>query len=246
MDENIKTFLSGLKDGGSFIEIFDLLPDIYFYIKDLDSRWIVCNHASLRLFNFREQKDVFGATEYDLFPPSIAKSIHLDDQNVINSNRRIINRVELIVGEAGYLTWVSTNKIPLFDSDDAIAGLVGTSRILSQSDVLPEGYQRFRKVIDYIQENLTDKIDISVLSGLSSLSNSQFRKVFKQQFRHAPREFILRTRLQAASKLLIQTNEPIIQVAMNCGFTDQSYFTRQFTKFFEQTPLKYRTQGTHG
>lgn len=244
MEAGARIFLSTLRDEGSFVEIFDLIPDMYFYIKDRNSQWILCNQASLRLFHIRGNKDVFGSTERDYFPPTIAGAIYADDQKVINNGERIINRVELIVGENGYLTWVSTHKIPLYDKQDTIVGLVGTSSILKQSDVLPEGYQRFRKVIDYIQENLANRIDVSILAEMSCLSNSQFRKVFRQQFRHAPREFILRTRLQAASKLLLQTNKPIIQVALDCGFTDQSYFTRQFSKFFEQTPLKYRSEGS--
>lgn len=242
MEQQASKFLSTLKNEEHLVEIFDLLPDIYFYIKDRECRWVLCNQASMRLFNFRTQNDVFGATEMDLFPPSIAESIHLDDLNVINNNMRIINRVELIVGEAGYLTWVATNKIPLISKDNTLCGLMGTSRILNQSDQLPEGYQKFRKVIEFMQAHIGDKIDIEKLAEISHLSSSQFRKRFRQQFRVPPREFILRTRLQAASKLLIQSNESIVNIALKCGFTDQSYFTRQFSKFFELSPKKYRNE----
>lgn len=241
MEQHALKFLSSLKNEESFIEIFDLLPDIYFYIKDRDCRWILCNQAALSLFNFQNQNDVYGATETDFFPPTIADSIYRDDLNVINNNARIINRVELIVGETGYLTWVATNKIPLLFKDGSVAGLMGTSRILSQSDHLPDEFQKFRKAINFIQIHLGDKIDIGELAQISHLSNSQFRKRFKQQFRASPRDFILRTRLQAASKMLIKSNDPIVDVALKCGFTDQSYFTRQFSKFFELSPKKYQS-----
>lgn len=241
MEQHALKFLSSLKHEESIVEIFDLLPDIYFYIKDRDCRWILCNQPALRLFNFQNQNEVYGTTETDFFPPSIAKSIYEDDLNVINNNTRIINRVELIVGETGYLTWVATNKIPLLFNDNSVAGLMGTSRVLNQSDHLPDAYQKFRKVIEFIQTHLGDKIDIGELAQLSHLSNSQFRKRFKQQFRASPRDFILRTRLQAASKMLIKSNEPIIDIALRCGFTDQSYFTRQFSKFFNLSPKKYRS-----
>lgn len=241
MEKYATKFLSELSNEGIFVEIFDLLPDIYFYIKDSDCRWVLCNQASQRLFNFRNQSDVYGATESDIFPPSIAEAINRDDREVIDNNRRIINRVELIVGEEGYLTWVSTNKIPLMDKDASVAGLMGTSRILGQSDQLPEGYQKFRDVIDFIKSHISDKIDIGDLAEISNLSNSQFRKRFRQQFRYSPREFILRVRLQSASKMLIQSGEPIINIVLKCGFTDQSYFTRQFSKFFQLSPKKYRS-----
>ncbi len=245
MERYVGNFLDALKDRGSVEVMFDLLPDIYFYVKDRNRRWVMCNSACLRLLNFRDQSEVYGATETDFFPPAIAEAIRQDDQDVITNNRRIINRVELIVGETGHLTWVSTNKIPLAAKNGGVAGLMGTTRILSRSDHLPEEYQRFRKAIDHIQSNVANRIDVKQLAQLSALSDSQFRKRFKAQFRLSPQAFILRTRLQFAARLLVGSDLPIIDVAMQSGFVDQSYFTRQFRAFFEQTPKRYRTTWGH-
>lgn len=240
METYVSKFLSGLRDRGSFEDMFDILPDIYFYIKDRNCRWVMCNKACLRLLNFRDQKEVYGATERDFFPPMIAEMIYRDDRDVIDNKRPIINRTELIVDEIGHLTWVSTNKLPLLAKDGDIAGLMGTTRVLKRSDQLPDDYQQFRSVIDHIQANLDQKIDIKELARISCLSDSQFRKRFRMRFRLSPQDFILRTRLQAASKLLISTDRPIVTVALSCGFGDQSYFTKQFSKFFEQSPRRYR------
>ncbi len=240
MEKFVSKFLSGLRDRGNIEEMFDILPDIYFYIKDHNCRWIMCNKACLRLLNYRNLAEVYGATERDFFPPKIAEMIQLDDCDVITNRRRIINRTELIVDEVGHLTWVSTNKLPLIAKDGSVAGLMGTTRILTRSDSLPTEYQQFRSVIDHIQANVDEKIDIKELARISCLSNSQFRKRFRMHFRLSPQEFILRTRLQAASKILISTDRPIINVALSCGFSDQSYFTKQFSKFFEQSPGRYR------
>ena len=240
MEKYVAKFLSRLRDRGSVEEMFDLLPDIYFYIKDRNCRWVMCNQACLRLLNFRDQKEIYGATESDFFPPKIAEMIYQDDRDVIDNNRRIINRTELIVDEMGRLTWVSTNKLPLPGRDGSIAGLMGTTRILSRSDQLPDEYQQFREVIDFIQAHVAEKIDIRELARIACLSDSQFRKRFRAHFRLSPQEFILRTRLQAASKMLITSDQPIVTVALNSGFADQSYFTKQFSRFFEQSPKRYR------
>ncbi len=245
MEKYVAEFLSGLRDRGSVEEMFDLLPDIYFYIKDRNCRWVMCNQACLRLLNFRDQKEVYGANERDFFPPKIAEMIYQDDRDVIDNNRRIINRTELIVDEMGHLTWVSTNKLPLVAKDGAIAGLMGTTRVLTRSDQLPDEYQQFREVIDFIQAHVADKIDIKELARIACLSDSQFRKRFRAHFRLSPQEFILRTRLQAASKMLITTDQPIITIALGCGFADQSYFTKQFGRFFEQSPKRYRATWGH-
>lgn len=240
MEDYGNAFLDRLENRGNLESMFDLLPDIYFYVKDRNCRWIMCNRACLRLLNFRDQSEVYGATERDFFPPRIAETINQDDCDVMENNRQIINRTELIAGETGHLTWVATNKIPLVARDGTIAGLMGTSRILTRQDSLPEEYQKFREVIDHIQENLGQKIDVQELARISFLSDSQFRKRFRQQFRLSPQDFILRARLQAASRMLVMSDDPIVAISLKCGFSDQSYFTRQFSKFFEQSPKKYR------
>lgn len=241
MEKQVSDFLSGLRNRGGIEEIFEVFHDIMFYIKDRDCRWIMCNQACLRLLNFRDQKMVYGATEYDIYPPKIAEMILKDDREVIETNSPIINRTELIVDKSGHLIWVSTNKLPLTANDGTVAGLMGTTRILSHSEMLPDEFQQFRPVIDHIQSNVGNKINIKELAQISFLSNSQFRKRFRMQFRVSPQEFVLRARLQAASKKLISTDQPIIEVALGCGFSDQSYFTKQFSKFFEQSPRRYRT-----
>jgi AraC-like DNA-binding protein len=240
LEKYVAKFLSELRDRGAMEAMFDILPDIYFYIKDRNCRWVLCNQACLRLLNYRNQEEIYGATERDFFPPKIAEMIYLDDRDVIDNNRRIINRTELIVDETGHLIWVSTNKLPLAARDGSIAGLMGTTRVLTRSDELPDEFQQFREVIDHIQANVSEKIDIKALARISCLSDSQFRKRFRMQFRLSPQEFILRTRLQAASKMLISTDKPIVTVALSSGFSDQSYFTKQFSKFFEQSPRRYR------
>ncbi|MFK5977380.1 MAG: helix-turn-helix domain-containing protein [Rhizobiaceae bacterium] len=240
MEQHVSEFLSGLRNRGGIEDIFDVFHDIMFYIKDKDCRWIMCNQACLRLLNFRDQKKVYGATEYDIYPPKIAEMILKDDRDVIDTNSPIINRTELIIDKSGHLIWVSTNKLPLISIDGQVAGLMGTTRILSHSELLPDEYQQFRPVIDYIQSNVDKKIDIKELAQISFLSDSQFRKRFRMQFRVSPQEFVLRTRLQAAAKKLTSTDNPIIEIALSCGFSDQSYFTKQFSNFFEQSPRRYR------
>lgn len=245
MENRVDKFLSNLKNRGNMEEVFDLFPDIIFLIKDRNSKFVFCNEAFLKFFNYRNKEEIYGATDRDILPPSIVDNVNQDDRDVIDNNRRIINRVELIVGGLGHLTWVTTNKLPLIALDGSVSGLMLTIRVLSRADQLPESSQKFRKVIEHIQAHLGENIKIPELARLCFLSDSQFRKRFRAQFRFSPREFILRTRLQVASNMLITTDEPIIEISLKCGFSDQSYFTRQFSKFMGKTPKQYRTYLGH-
>ena len=66
----VEHFYASLKDRGRIEQMFDLLPDISFYIKDRESRWIFCNNRALRSLNFRHLSDVVGLREADFFPTS--------------------------------------------------------------------------------------------------------------------------------------------------------------------------------
>src|SRR6185369_16430586 len=93
-------------------EILDHLADVYFYVKDVESRWQECNSATLTLFNASRKAEVLGKTDWDFYPEEIAREIIQDDRSVIESGRPIINKLEVIVNEAGRLLWVLTTKTP--------------------------------------------------------------------------------------------------------------------------------------
>lgn len=241
----IAAFSDQLADRLWAIDMFDCLPDVYFYVKDRQSRWIVCNDASMRFFGGRHGYRIHGLTEHDFFPKPIADAIHADDREVIEHGRKIVGKTEVITDERGLLTWVSTSKLPLFGKCGRIVGLMGTTRILRRYDELPDTYQPFRRVIEYIEEHLSAPISIETLSSESRLSASQFRKRFRSLFGIPPNEFILRTRLQRAARLLAGTDDALIKIALDCGFCDQSYFTKRFRDFFGVTPRGYRRVAPH-
>lgn len=238
--KQIEKFSESLDNNLWAVEMFNSLSDMYFYIKDRNSRWIVCSDATVRFLGLKTRNQVYGLTEHDFFPKAIADAIHADDREVILHGRRIIGRTELILDEFGLLAWASTNKLPLTGKDGQIIGLMGTTRTLKRPDDLPESYRQFRRVVEYIQANIAAPINITKLSGESNLSVSQFRKRFRGLFGLSPNEFILRTRLQRAARLLKSTDDPLIRIAIDCGFGDQSYFTKRFRDFFGVTPRRYR------
>jgi AraC-like DNA-binding protein len=221
-------------------EILDHLADVYFYVKDIESRWQECNSATLTLFNASRKSDVLGKTDWDFYPAEIAREIIQDDRSVIESGRPIVNKLEVIVNEAGRLLWVLTTKTPARTRDGEICGVMGLTRPVGTTDLLPEGYRQFSKVIAHVEERYRSSLEVSELARIACLSESQFRKRFVKLFKISPSKFINRIRVQTAAKLLLSSKEPISDIASQCGFCDQSYFTRQFSHFFGLTPKRYR------
>lgn len=237
---SVAAFNAQLQDHRQLEAMFDVLPDIYFYVKNEQSQWMHCNGATLTLLGFTRLSEVIGKTEHDFFPKRIADAIRLDDLEVIQHGKRIINRTELIVDERGCLIWVASNKLPISDLAGEICGLMGTTCVLQKSELLPDSYRQFSAAIAFIQQNYHQPIDVKALARMSCLSDSQFRKRFKALFNLPPQKFILKVRIQAACHLLRTTNETLLDIAERCGFCDQSYFTRQFRDSLDISPGKYR------
>jgi AraC-like DNA-binding protein len=227
-------------DPDNLPEILDHLADVYFYVKDVNSKWQECNSATLTLFNAASKSAVLGKADWDFYPEQIAREIIEDDRSVIESGRPIVNKLEVIVDESGRLLWVLTTKTPARNKRGEICGVMGLTRPVGTTDMLPNGYRQFSKVIDYVEEHYRSQLEVSELARIACLSESQFRKRFMKLFKISPLKFITRIRVQTAAKLLVSSDTPIADIAVKCGFCDQSYLTRQFTSFFGMTPKKYR------
>ena len=219
-----------------FEVIFQHLLDVYFYVKDINGCWISCNTASLDLLNMSQVSQVIGQREESFFPEQIAKDIRFDDLIILNNGESVIERTELITNRFAELIWVTTTKVPVFNENDKVIGIMGVTRPLSQQKKAPK---LFSSTIEFLQKNLNKPIKIADLSQACNMSESQFRRKFRAEFGFPPQEFILRARLQSAAHLLRSDENNISQIATLSGFSDQSYFTRQFKKFFGQTPKAY-------
>ena len=227
-----------------FEVLFQHLPDVYFYVKNINGYWISCNASALALLNFSKTSDVVGKKEEDFFPYQIASEIQKDDQNILDHGHSVLNRIEIIPNAYGDLIWVQTNKLPISDPDGNVIGIIGITRPISNMEDLPREFELFSESISFIRSNLGNIIKVKDLADLIKLSENQFRRKFKKEFGVTPQQFILRARLQAAGHSLRNGSKPIATIALECGFSDQSYFTKQFNSFFGETPLQYRRRWT--
>ncbi|MEW6304649.1 MAG: AraC family transcriptional regulator [Verrucomicrobiota bacterium] len=78
------------------------------------------------------------------------------------------------------------------------------------------------------------------LAALAGMSNSHFFRVFKKVMGAAPNEWLRRERITQAKRRLIETNDSVKQVALQCGYADQFYFSRDFKQMTGYTPSEFR------
>ncbi len=92
----------------------------------------------------------------------------------------------------------------------------------------------------YIDTNYGTKLNLKIISEQVNLSANFFRIVFKDIMGMSPHEYLLKIRIKKAKEYLINTDLPISQIALLCGFDTQSNLTGIFTKTQGTTPYKYR------
>ena len=102
---------------------------------------------------------------------------------------------------------------------------------------LPE---RLRRVVEYIEQNLTAPLSLGELADRACTSKFHFCRLFKRYTGLTPKQFYICRRIEKARELLDKNDHTISQVAYRLGFNDVSEFIRQFKKFTGYTPRGYR------
>jgi AraC family transcriptional regulator len=97
-----------------------------------------------------------------------------------------------------------------------------------------------RRVTQFINENLSGIIRIEDLADLVRLSPGYFTTTFKAAFGSSPYQYIISQRLEMARFLLQNTNQPLCEVAIDCGLSDQSHLCNLFRRSFGVSPSKWR------
>ncbi|UFS70925.1 response regulator [Geomonas sp. RF6] len=105
----------------------------------------------------------------------------------------------------------------------------------------PEGVpERLRKAAAFMEENLARPLYLEGIARQACLSKFHFCREFKKFYGMSPMHFMLRRRIALATSLLDGDSAAISEVAIQCGFSDQSEFTKWFKKATGVTPSRYR------
>lgn len=99
---------------------------------------------------------------------------------------------------------------------------------------------RIKKMMDWIDQNLTSTVTVDQIAASAGISARECQRTFLRCLHYTPMEYLRRRRLLAASRLLIETDLPITEIALGCGFSSPSYFSYQFRLLAGNTPAEYR------
>ena len=99
-----------------------------------------------------------------------------------------------------------------------------------------------KRVAAYIEANIGRRVRVADLAGIVQLSICHFSRAFRESFGQPPFAYITVRRIRRAQVIMLNTREPLAQVALECGMCDQAHFSRVFRKVVGISPSLWRRQ----
>jgi len=230
-----------LRQAVAFIEtLFQPLGGVVFCVKDLDGRYVSANSAFAARAGRESRSEVLGKTAMDLFPAYLAREYEAQDRRILETGEPLLDRLECIRNADGSIGWYVTNKRPLRDAARQLIGIISVSQDLEAPAESSLKLARLAEVAEHIRTHLDEPLRVEELAALSGLSVKQFERRMRRVFRLSPKQFMIKCRMDEATRLLTETRLSLGEIALTCGFTDQSAFTRQFKAAMGATPGEFR------
>lgn len=101
--------------------------------------------------------------------------------------------------------------------------------------------RQLRRIEDHVREHLDEDISVEVLAALVDLSSFHFSRVFKQATGMTPLQFVTRERITLAQQFIRETSRSLIDIGMEVGYTNPSYFAQVFRRVVGVTPTEFRS-----
>ena len=220
--------------------LFDHLPNVVFFVKDLEGRYAVVNRTLVARCGVRNKRALLRRTAEEVFPGALGESYAAQDRLVLRSAATIEDRLELHFYPGGGRGWCLTYKMPLRDEDGTLRGLIGISRDLHRPDEFHPEYRRLAKAVDEIRARYAEPLKLAAIAKRAGLSVDRLERLVKRAFHLTPRQLLIQTRIDAATAMLAEPRWSVAEVAHRCGYADHSAFTRQFRAMTGVSPRELR------
>ena len=97
----------------------------------------------------------------------------------------------------------------------------------------------FNRACSYIAENLGERFTLDDLAREAGVSRFHFARLFRVSTGESPMAYLLKSRIERAKQMLLQSDRPVCEIAAALGFCDQSHLTRTFRRMTGLTPREF-------
>ena len=220
--------------------LFDGVPDIVFFVKNADGRYMAVNDTLAARCGLADKAGALGLTAEEIFPPPFGNAFALQDREILRGGDPIRDHLELHLYPGGRSGWCLTFKEPVLGKNGQIVGICGISRDLHSPGQQGEDFAALSSAVDHIHCHYDEPLRLPALAEMAGLSVYQFDQRIRSLFHVTAGQYLVKVRIDTACKRLSGSHEPIAQIALACGYSDQSAFSRQFKQAVGISPLAYR------
>lgn len=96
------------------------------------------------------------------------------------------------------------------------------------------------QILDYIRQNIGEKLDVKTLAALTDWESEHFGRIFKEHVGLTPYQYVLKAKMDRAKELLSQTDETLLSISFQLGFATYGSFFLAFRKHVSMSPDHYR------
>ena len=233
-------WLDQLGPAQQFHRLFDHIPGLFFFAKDRAGRVMYASNGLLQRYKMDDERGLVGLTDYDVNPGSMAESFVGDDQRILTGKAAVVEHVELWWDREGMPDWFLVTKLPIVGKAGRIEGVMGVLRRPDMAESQLPVYATLATAVDQIRRDYGSPLRIADVARRCGQSPRQLQRHFQAAFGTTPQDFLMKTRVVAAAKLLETTPLTVQEIAVLCGFLDQSAFTLHFRKRTGLAPSAYR------
>lgn len=237
-------FMERIRPGDFFVDLIERIPGVNFFMKDVAGRIVHCDHGFVEMLGCQSRDEVLGYRDPKFFPPHIATVFMRGDERVLSTGEPLLDQYELVARNDFQLEWYVTHKYPIKDAEGKIIRVAGINSLVREARRGPFSDERLNRVMEHIRQNYTQSLPVSVLAEYAGMSRRSFERLFREELNCPPNAYLKQVRVNAACRSLLDSGLPLAEIAVGCGFADQSHMTREFRKLIGMTPRAYRQQRT--
>lgn len=118
-----------------------------------------------------------------------------------------------------------------------------TGHLFRQEIQPASGEERIGNVLRFLEQNYMSEVKVEDMADMACMSRSHFHAIFKQETGMSLMEYTNHKRIEAAQRLLTESDRPILDIALSCGFPSLSHFYHVFRCLVRRTPRQVRKEG---
>lgn len=228
-------------DPRQFLQAFDGVPGLFYFVKDAQSRTLLNTREYAQLPGVTPDEGIVGKRPREYVARDLAAHYEADDQTVLRTGQPLRNIIEIGFNQQGVPDWILTDKYPLRDATGRVVGIMGTMQALEGSTRanLPH-FGEVGRAADFIREHLGERLPLKDVAAQVGMSERHLQRLFRKLLGMTIQRFIIHSRVHAAAYELTHSERALADIALQLGFSDQSAFTNTFRKLTGMPPREYR------